>query len=518
MVNKLFLVDDFMFSSIIIYIFFQIYIYQKNSQCQCHSYYSYLRNQMQLDYTPTIFSEPYLYKPEADLFYEYLNKSKIYFEFGSGGTTQQAIKRKLKIYVAETHQSWIDQMKTDVQEIKNKIKKTSIYSFPIDINYLLVDIDSGPNMPYKKAQKYVRLYNHSKYKADFICVNGKLKFAVIMNLFNQVDQNTTIFVNELENSDHINNITKYFDVLGTNWKSFVIRKKQNIIKMSTEELCFYENEDILVHGRNRKNLNFLRSNFNDIIEKYRYMDDSKVVQTPVYKIWVMWWAGEQNMTNIGKICLERMKRNFKIGTVTLITSQNYDQFVKIPDHIIQLLKSKKITIVCFSDILRVFLVRTQGGLWLDSTIFTANEIGADLFDYSFYTVRGRIGFFVHNGKWNMYLLASKINSVATMFVADMFDAYFKKFEHIFNHFIIDYLFLFGYEYIPIVRRILQKIPPNNENVLWLLSHINDAYDFKRYEILAKNNIFFKLSNNEKFFLLDSNNKTTFYGNLVKEYL
>lgn len=118
----------------------------------------------------------------------------------------------------------------------------------------------------------------------------------------------------------------------------------------------------------------------------------------------------------------------------------------------------------------------------------------------------------------MYLLASKKNSVATMFVADMFDAYFKKFDYIFNHFIIDYLFLFGYEYIPIVRRILQKIPPNNENVLWLLRYINDAYDFKRYEIIAKNNIFFKLSNNEKFFLHDNNNKTTFYGNLIKEYL
>lgn len=468
----------------------------------------------------SLFSEPYLYPPEVDLFYKYLNNAKVYFEFGSGGTTQQAIKRKLKIYVAETHQSWIDQMKSDVEEIKNKITKMSneSFSFPIDINYILADIDSGPQMSYTNAQKYVRLYNHSKYKADFICVNGKLKFAVTMNLYNQVDENTIIFVNELENSSHISNITKYFDVLDTQWKSLVIRKKQNQAKMTEEELILYEKEDIFSQGKTRRILDKLRYNLNNIIDKYRFTNDSLAVQTPVYKIWVMWWDGEQKMTNISKICLEAIKRNFKKGTITLITSKNYYKYVNIPKHIMDLLKSKKISIVNFSDILRVLLIRTQGGLWLDSTMFTTKEIPTDIFDYSFYTIRGRIGFIFHHGKWNMFLIASKINSSVTMFVADAFDAYFKKFEHNIDHFMIDYLFLFGYEYIPIVRKLLQKIPPNNEYTHRFIGYLKRAYNVKSLEKIKRSGTFYKLNNKIRLYLVDKNNKSTIYSYLLKEYL
>ena len=48
--------------------------------------------------------EPYLATNDKLMFYKYLDKSSIYFEYGSGGSTYQASIRNnvLKIYSVET--------------------------------------------------------------------------------------------------------------------------------------------------------------------------------------------------------------------------------------------------------------------------------------------------------------------------------------------------------------------------------------------------------------------------------
>ena len=200
------------------------------------------------------FREAYLYPEENAMLYKYMDKSSVFFEFGSGGTTHQAIKRKLKVYVAESSQCWINRLSKEVEEIKEKLKilsdqkdtenfKRWLTTFSIDITYIVSDIESGINISYSDALKYVRLYNHIKYKDDFISVVGKYKFAVIMNLFNQVDTNTIIFTHELEDPENIKTISKYYDVLGRNTNIYILRKKSQPPQLTDELLTTYKRGD-----------------------------------------------------------------------------------------------------------------------------------------------------------------------------------------------------------------------------------------------------------------------------------
>ena len=211
-----------------------------------------------------------------------------------------------------------------------------------------------------------------------------------MNLFNQVDTNTIIFTHELEDPENIKTISKYHDVLGRNTNIYILRKKSQPPQLTDELLNTYESQDINYQGQNRPTLNFLRQNFNDVIEKYRFVGDSFSVKPPVNQIWFMRWQGEQEMPSLIRVCYASIKKNFKQGIVKMITEKNYKDYVTIPEHIIELFQSKKISIFNFSDVLRVFLICTRGGLWVDATMMVLKEIETDIFNYSFYTVRAYI--------------------------------------------------------------------------------------------------------------------------------
>lgn len=48
---------------------------------------------------------------ERELFFRYLEKSQVYFEFGSGGSTFKALNMPIKeVYSVESSKSWYDNM------------------------------------------------------------------------------------------------------------------------------------------------------------------------------------------------------------------------------------------------------------------------------------------------------------------------------------------------------------------------------------------------------------------------
>ncbi len=70
---------------------------------------------------------PELSENDMKMFYRYLDKATVYFEYGSGGSTYQANLRPniQKIYTVESDKTWMNKLKS---QIKNDSKITYIYN------------------------------------------------------------------------------------------------------------------------------------------------------------------------------------------------------------------------------------------------------------------------------------------------------------------------------------------------------------------------------------------------------
>lgn len=474
--------------------------------------------------TPTFYSaflhslpillEPDLFPNEKSILYEYMANSRTYFEFGSGGSTHQAAKRGLKIYSVEISPSWISLLKKEIQQISSYLGKN------IDITYLLVDLQSSPDTSYSDFQNYIQIYNHTKYQADLIYVNGKYHFSCLMNLFNQVNQKTIIIVHNLEDKNISESLDTYFTTLKAVDNTIVLQKKDPPPFLSEETIEKIQNQDFTFSNKKIDIVTFLRKNFSDIYDRYKDYNNDEMVKPSEKQIWFYWWDGPKNMPYIAQICLKSIEENFREGNVTFIWKENYKKYATIPDYIMKKFKEKKISKTHFSDVYRMKLLSIRGGLWLDATILVVKKLPSEIFEYPFYTVHFRYTFQYFTGKWCTFLLSSYINNVVTKFCCDVLFAYYQKFDFVNDYFLLDYIFVFGCEFLPSFERTIQKVPLNNQNVMELINLINSPWNAETKKIfdgLLEGTSFFKLSNKKKKFKV-VNNTITVYKMLFNQYL
>jgi len=76
---------------------------------------------------------PHLSEKDMNMFYKYLDKASVYFEYGSGGSTYQAsIRENIKtIYSVESDIEWQNILRTKIPENR--------------VHYIYNEMDTRPN-------------------------------------------------------------------------------------------------------------------------------------------------------------------------------------------------------------------------------------------------------------------------------------------------------------------------------------------------------------------------------------
>lgn len=103
-------------------------------------------------------------------------------------------------------------------------------------------------------------------------------------------------------------------------------------------------------------------------------------------IWTCWFQGEEQAPDIVRACIQQMREMEENQKVIVISEQNMNKYVHIPDYIIKKWKEGKISNTHFSDILRVCLLYENGGTWIDATVYLMDKLPsevrkADFFSY-----------------------------------------------------------------------------------------------------------------------------------------
>ena len=152
--------------------------------------------------------KPHLTKNDESMFYKYLDNAKIYFEYGSGGSTYQASIRNniIKIYSVESDKEWIN-------TLQQNITSNNITYFYNEMNVLSNTWGHpGPNSTheqYKNYSNHMRNLTEAEQKSiDFILIDGQHRYEAIKLYLEkddiQMECNKFVYVNAIK----IDNIEK----------------------------------------------------------------------------------------------------------------------------------------------------------------------------------------------------------------------------------------------------------------------------------------------------------------------
>jgi hypothetical protein len=103
--------------------------------------------------------------------------------------------------------------------------------------------------------------------------------------------------------------------------------------------------------------------------------------------WTCWLQGMEYAPDLVKACYNSARKNAAGHRIIVITYENLNKYVELPEYIIEKHKAGQITATHFSDILRVYLLYVYGGVWFDATVLFTQNIPADLLKTSMFFFR-----------------------------------------------------------------------------------------------------------------------------------
>lgn len=262
-----------------------------------------------------------------------------------------------------------------------------------------------------------------------------------------------------------------------------------------------------------------------LLKKYSYViDNFKTIidnNPKVNKIlWVFWWQGEDQIPYPVDLCIKSIKNNNSDNELILISKNNINEYLEIPQYIIEKVNSGAISITHLSDYIRVNLLNCYGGVWLDSTFFMTKSLAPEIFDMKFYSINhgNKRKWVISKDLWSVSLLTSSKDSPIMKYLSYFQDEYWKNEKVAICYLLLDCMIAIGYEKIGWIKELIDEIPENNiNNFSFLHKNRNKIYNEKRFIEMTKNTYIFKLTYKESY-QISYKGKDTNFGKLIKESL
>lgn len=235
-------------------------------------------------------------------------------------------------------------------------------------------------------------------------------------------------------------------------------------------------------------------------------------------VWVMWWQKE-NMPEIISKNIEFLK-NSDTYELVVINQSNIFNYMNVPQPILDDLQHSRISFAHFSDLVRMTLLYEYGGVWIDSTVFVANNKWEYLFDHELITIKNSGSAFgnrfVPNGRWSLYVIGGHAGLDVFEFVRNILYLYMINRIKFPDYFITDYLIdIAERQNIGDFSRLLGELNENNENHEKLEALMDKVFNPLLYQQLTKNTSLFKLTY-KKDYKKRIDGKITFFGKLYGE--
>jgi hypothetical protein len=171
-------------------------------------------------------------KSDIQMFKTYVKNAKVYFEWGSGGSTcyvsqQPHIK---KIYSVESDYNFVKKLE---------------YLQNVEFIYCEMDSINHWGQPGKNARTTQKItYSDAildKQNVDFVLIDGRFRVACALKCFNVISEDTYIAFDDFLHRSQYHIILDYYDIISNQKEGvMVILKKKNVPSPSSELISKYE--------------------------------------------------------------------------------------------------------------------------------------------------------------------------------------------------------------------------------------------------------------------------------------
>lgn len=228
-----------------------------------------------------------------------------------------------------------------------------------------------------------------------------------------------------------------------------INKYQVFKRFKYAHVLFFAGIQVLLNGFSKKGLEIANLSIENRIldklrQKYKHEIQAYMKRTEINTakhsniIWVCWMQGMTNAPAIVKKCYFSINRNLSGRKVVLLTEDNYDQYVAFPDYIDKKIKNGIITKTHLSDLIRIELLTTYGGTWIDATVFcSTNNIPSYLLDSDLFMYQElKPSLSGHSTRISSWLMTANKNSDILNLTKKLLYAYWKNNSQMVSYFLL----------------------------------------------------------------------------------
>lgn len=187
--------------------------------------------------------EPWLSDNDKQMFYKYLDKASIYFEFGSGGSTYQAcLKQNIqKIYSVESDLEWHNKLR---EILNNNDKVHFIYNEmdtkPKNLGY--PGNNSTPSQRKNYSEQILFINENETKNIDFVLIDGRFRVACCLKCFGVVDNDCVIAFDDFLDRPNYHIVLNYYNIIEKTRdnRMVILKKKLDVDSIPKQIIDQYE--------------------------------------------------------------------------------------------------------------------------------------------------------------------------------------------------------------------------------------------------------------------------------------
>ena len=236
-------------------------------------------------------------------------------------------------------------------------------------------------------------------------------------------------------------------------------------------------------------------------------------------IWWCWLQGKEQAPPVVQACYTSLKKNLPEYEVRAIDSDNWKEYIELPDYIVKKWLKKQIPPALFSDLLRLQLLIKYGGTWIDSTVLCTGVKGAKVQEFNNY-LNTDLFLFQYSPEGTIkdisisnWFISACSNNEVLMSLRDLLFAYWNDYNCTLDYYIFHLFFSMVAKEYP--EQIATMPYGYSINSLVLLHHWHETYDSQKWEKLTNNVGFHKLAFRIDREIID--NKDNYYNKIIEEY-